>query len=220
MNLRVKRRRLNSYRKNYFYLQNILAMHSKNLLYALLLFCLVFSQQCFAQTLTNSATPPKGSVAGKLVINGSAQELQAKLKNVLVILYQDNDKTGNWVEVERQLSKPDGKFTFQLNLNSKYMIELVKEGYTTKKVEFDTEVYQLTNQPAPFDFIVDMVPDRDGLKYLNPVAKVFYYAKKKEFDYQLDYSKEQMEQDAKAEQEKLKKEAEERAKQEGKEIEK
>ncbi|MGE3825706.1 MAG: hypothetical protein AB7G44_15905, partial [Bacteroidia bacterium] len=89
-----------------------------------------------------------------------------------------------------------------------------------KKVEFDTEVYKLTNQPAPFDFIVDMLPDRDGLKYLNPVAKVFYYVKKQEFDYQLDYSKEQIEQDAKAEQERLQKQAEERAKQEGIEIEK
>ncbi|MGE3822654.1 MAG: hypothetical protein AB7G44_00385 [Bacteroidia bacterium] len=164
-------------------------MHSKNLLSALLLFCLVFSQQCFAQTLTNSTKPSVGSVPGKLVIKGSAQELQDKLKSVLVILYQDNDKTGNWVEVERQLSRPDGKFTFQLNLYSKYMIEIARGGYVTKKVEFDTEVYKLTNQPAPFDFIVDMLPDRDGLKYLNPVAKVYYYVKKQEFDYQLDYSK-------------------------------
>ncbi|MGE3825824.1 MAG: hypothetical protein AB7G44_16495, partial [Bacteroidia bacterium] len=159
----------------------------------------------FAQVLLEEDRPPAGSIPGKLVINGSAQELQDKLKNVVVILYQDIDKTGNWVEVEKQLTKGDGKFSFKLDLEGKYLIEVARGGYTTKKVSFDTEVYQLTNQPAPFDFIVDLVPDRDGLGYLNPVANVFYYAKKKEFDYQLDYSKEELEEEAKLERERLEK---------------
>lgn len=159
----------------------------------------------FAQVLLEQEKPPTGSVPGKLVINGSAQELQDKLKNVIVILYQDIDKTGNWVEVEKQLTKGDGKFTFKLDLEGKYLIEVARGGYTTKKVSFDTEVYGLTTQPAPFDFIVDLVPDRDGLGYLNPVANVFYYAKKKEFDYQLDYSKEELEEEAKLERERLEK---------------
>jgi len=159
----------------------------------------------FTQVLLEQEKPPAGSVPGKLVINGSAQELQDKLKNVIVILYQDIDKTGNWVEVEKQLTKGDGKFSFKLDLEGKYLIEVARGGYTTKKVSFDTEVYQLTTQPAPFDFIVDLVPDRDGLGYLNPVANVFYYAKKKEFDYQLDYSKEELEEEAKLERERLEK---------------
>ncbi|MCG3166906.1 MAG: hypothetical protein POELPBGB_02689 [Bacteroidia bacterium] len=159
----------------------------------------------FGQVLLEQEAPPRGSIPGKLVINGSAQELQDKLKNVIVILYQDIDKTGNWVELEKQLTKADGKFSFKLDLESKYMIEVARGGYTTKKVTFDTEVYGLTNQPAPFDFIVDLVPDRDGLGYINPVANVFYYAKKQEFDYQLDYSKEELEEEAKLERERLEK---------------
>jgi hypothetical protein len=173
-----------------------------------LLFLLLLTQFTFfsaAQVLLEQDAPPKGSVPGKLVINGSAQELQDKLKNVIIILYQDIDKTGNWVEIEKQLTKSDGKFSFKLDLESKYMIEVARGGYTTKKVTFDTEVYQLTNQPAPFDFIVDLVPDRDGLGYINPVANVFYYAKKQEFDYQLDYSKEELEEEAKLERERIEK---------------
>jgi hypothetical protein len=159
----------------------------------------------FAQVLLEQERPPVGSIPGKLVINGNAQELQDKLRNVIVILYQDIDKTGKWVELEKQLTKSDGKFSFKLDLEGKYLIEVARGGYTTKKVSFDTEVYSLTNQPAPFDFIVDMIPDRDGLGYINPVANVFYYAKKKEFDYQLDYSKEELEEEAKLERERLEK---------------
>lgn len=158
-----------------------------------------------AQVLLEQEKPPAGSIPGKLVINGSAQELQDKLKNVIVILYQDIDKTGKWVEIEKQLTKGDGKFSFKLDLEGKYMIEVAGGGYTTKKVTFDTEVYALTNQPEPFGFIVDLVPDRDGLGYINPVANVFYYAKKKAFDYQLDYSKEELEEEAKLERERLEK---------------
>ena len=158
-----------------------------------------------AQVLLEQEKPAAGSVPGKLVINGSAQELQDKLKNVIIILYQDIDKTGKWVEVEKQLTKGDGKFSFKLDLEGKYMIEVARGGYTTKKVTFDTEVYALTTQPEPFDFIVDLVPDRDGLGYINPVANVFYYARKKQFDYQLDYSKEELEEEAKLERERLEK---------------
>ena len=176
----------------------------KKILLSLLLFAHL-SLFVSAQVLLEQEKPPAGSIPGKLVINGSAQELQDKLKNVIIILYQDIDKTGKWVEVEKQLTKGDGKFSFKLDLEGKYMIEVARGGYTTKKVTFDTEVYALTNQPEPFDFIVDLVPDRDGLGYINPVANVFYYARKKQFDYQLDYSKEELEEEAKLERERLEK---------------
>lgn len=159
----------------------------------------------FGQVLLEQEKPPAGSIPGKLVINGTAKELQTRLRNVVVILYQDIEKTGNWVEIEKQLTRSNGEFSFKLDLEGKYMIEVARGGYTTKKVTFDTEVYELTNQPAPFDFEVDMVPDRDGLGYLKPVAEVFYYAKRKEFDYRLDYSKEEMEEEARLERERLEK---------------
>lgn len=176
----------------------------KKILLSIFLLCQL-SFTGYAQVLLEQERPPAGSIPGKLVINGSAQELQDKLKNVIIILYQDIDKTGKWVEIEKQLTKGDGKFSFKLDLEGKYMIEVVRGGYTTKKVTFDTEVYALTNQPEPFDFIVDLVPDRDGLGYINPVANVFYYARKKQFDYQLDYSKEELEEEAKLERERLEK---------------
>jgi len=165
---------------------------------------LIISFPVFAQVLLEQDIP-KGAVAGKLVINGNARELQQRLKNVIVILYQDIDKTGKWVEIEKQLTKANGEFGFKLDLNSKYLIEVARGGYTTKKVSFDTDVYQLTNTPEPFDFIVDLVPDRDGLGYLKPVANVFYQVRKKAFDYELDYTKEEQEEEAKLERERIEK---------------
>ena len=163
-----------------------------------------FTISVFAQVLLTQDIP-KGAVPGKLVINGSARELEQRLKNVVVILYQDIDKTGNWVEVEKQLTTNNGAFKFTLDLYGSYLIEVARGGYTTKKVTFDTDVMQLTTVPEPFDFIVDLVPDRDGLGYLKPVANVFFQRKKEAFDYMLDYSKEEQEEEAKLEQERIEK---------------
>jgi len=186
------------------------------ILTSLILLYLSFSQLIIAQVVAES---PKGSIPGKLSIHGWVKEMSVSLKDTDVILYQYSAKTGNYIEVKRVKTPIKGEYNFQLDLYSKYMIELSKEDYTTKKIVFDTDVMQLTNTPAPFEFIVDMVRDREGLGYLKPMATVLYQRKSMSFDYQLDYSKEEQEKDAKSKQERIeklelqRKAAEEKAKQ-------
>ncbi len=165
-------------------------MKPRKVLPAILLLCLVCLQQGFAQG--GFATPVK-DIEGKLNVRVRVQEGNERMKSVEVILYHDSEKLGRYEEVQRITSKKNGEFSFHLDLNSKYLIEINKGGYTTKKLAFNTDVFNSTTTTVPhFDLIVDMLPNRDGLGYLKPVASVFYNVAKKKFDFTTDLTKEEI----------------------------
>ncbi|MBI1286960.1 MAG: hypothetical protein GC178_05215 [Flavobacteriales bacterium] len=136
----------------------------------------------------------RSNIKGPLDFKGHVIELSKKLKGAIVVLYQSEDGThDNLTEVLRTVTPGSGEFTFKAEVNKFYVLSVEKSGYTTKMVDIDTDVRsareQYTTVPT-FEFQVDMVPDLDGLPFSGSVASVFYYPKQNKFDYQLDYSKE------------------------------
>lgn len=139
----------------------------------------------------------QSNIKGPLEFEGTVKELSKKLKGSIVTLYESPDGSHeSLTEVFKTSTPGDGKFSFKLEINKFYVLSVEKSGYTTKKVDFDTDVTmareQYTKVPK-FEFEVDMVKDLDGLDFVGSVASVFYQIKTNEFDYQLDYSKEEME---------------------------
>lgn len=155
----------------------------------------------FAQPPSDEDGKPKTS-EHKLELKGHSKEQAKDLREVLVVLYQDPMHNNSWVEVGKTVSDRKGEFKFELDLYSRYMVEVAKGGFSSKKVTFDTDVYEEGNKKHEFEFIIDMVPD-DGFAFLGPVANVFFHTKKHEFDYELDYSKEEQDEWERQERERL-----------------
>lgn len=142
----------------------------------------------------------------KLTLKGETQDDRSReVREVLVLLYQDPTLTGRWVEVQKTVSSRKGEFKFDIDLYSRYMVQVDKGGYSTKQVTFDTDVYDEGDKKHEFAFQIIMVPD-DGVQYTGPVANVFYHTKKGEFDYELDYSKEEQDEWERLEKERLERE--------------
>lgn len=139
----------------------------------------------------------KSNIKGPLEFKGFVKELSKKLKGATVTLYESPDGShDNLTEIFKTITPGNGMFEFKVEINKFYVLSVEKEGYTTKKVDFDTDVTlareQYTSVPK-FEFEVDMVKDLDGLAFSGSVAHVFYQIKQNKFDYELDYSKEEME---------------------------
>ncbi|MCF8461821.1 MAG: hypothetical protein K9G46_13940 [Flavobacteriales bacterium] len=162
---------------------------------------LIYSgQEIYAQkSVPSDSLMERSNIKGPLEFKGFVKELSKQLKGAVVTLYESpNGSKDNLTEILKTVTGGNGQFEFKLEVNKFYMLSVEKSGYTTKKIDFDTDVTkareEFTNVPI-FSFEVDMVQDLDGLAYARSVASVFYQIKRNEFDYQLDYSKEEMEEE-------------------------
>lgn len=120
----------------------------------------------------------KSNIKGPLEFKGFVKELSKKLKGATVTLYESPDGShDNLTEIFKTITPGNGMFEFKVEINKFYVLSVEKEGYTTKKVDFDTDVTlareQYTSVPK-FEFEVDMVKDLDGLAFSGSVAHVFY----------------------------------------------
>jgi len=160
------------------------------------------SQEVYAQRAVAAGSDSlmqKSNIKGPLEFKGFVKELSKQLKGAIVTLYESPDGSKeNLTEILKTVTSGNGQFDFKLEVNKLYMLSVEKGGYTTKKIDFDTDVAmareEFSNVPT-FSFEVVMVQDLDGLAYARSVASVFYQIKRNEFDYQLDYSKEEMEEE-------------------------
>jgi len=151
----------------------------------------------------------KSNIVGPLDFKGTVEELGKSIKGAIVTVYEDADGTREQMkEIKKIVTPGNGEFAVRFEINKFYLITVEKAGYTTKGIDVDTDVRlarpQYTKVPN-FEFKVDMVKDIDGLSFKKSVASVFYQIKRNAFDYELDYSKEEME-----EEERLQREQEER----------
>lgn len=137
----------------------------------------------------------QSNVKPPVQIEGNAKELSKTLKEAVVTLYEDPDGSkAGIVEIKKLVTKGNGKFAFDLDINKMYVVKIEKDGYTSKMVDFDTDVTMAasTETKVPkFMFDVDLVKDLDGLDYVGAVARVFYDIRKKSMAYELDYTKEE-----------------------------
>lgn len=139
------------------------------------------------------------NIKGPLEFKGRVEELNKRLKGAIVTLYETPDGShDNLTEIFRTVTPGNGRFDFKLEVNKMFVLSMEKGGYTTKRIDFDTDVTlsrsNYTTVPK-FEFRVDMVKDLDGLAFIGSVASVFYQIKQNKFDYELDYSKEEMEEE-------------------------
>ncbi len=153
-------------------------------------------QVASAQPVVGEERQSVSNIQGPIEIKCFVKELMNTMKGVIVTIYEDADGSRTKLnELQKIVTPGNGQFTFKLNINRLYMIEYSKPGYTSKKVDFDTDVKMArpehTKVPT-FEFEVQMVKDLDGLAFKSSVAKVFYHIKRNELDYELDYSKEEM----------------------------
>lgn len=166
------------------------------------------AQTVLAGTDTSDFTT-QSKIKGPLEFKGYVKELSKKLKGAIVTLSESPDGSHeNLTEIFKTATPGSGEFEFKLEINKHYVLSVEKGGYTTKKVDFDTDVTlarsQYTSVPK-FEFEVDMVQDLDGLAFTKAVASVFYQIKQNKFDYQLDYSKEEMQDEERELRERLEK---------------
>ncbi|MCF8258334.1 MAG: hypothetical protein K9J06_12335 [Flavobacteriales bacterium] len=166
---------------------------------------------CAQGNATTGRDTVKSNIVGPLDFKGIVEELGKTIKGAIVTVYEDADGTRDQLkEIKKLVTSGNGEFAVKFEINKFYLITVEKGGYTTKGIDVDTDVRlarpQYTKVPA-FEFKVDMVKDTDGLAFKKSVASVFYQIKRNSFDYELDYSKEEME-----EEERLIREQEERQK--------
>ncbi|MCF8257256.1 MAG: hypothetical protein K9J06_06865, partial [Flavobacteriales bacterium] len=122
-----------------------------------------------------------------VAISGGVKEARKNLEGVKITLSKDG-------RTDKSFSTPSsGKFSIPIDVNAQYIIEFYKTGYVTKRISFNTTVPENEQLVWTFDFLVDLFPDVEGLDkaiFVNPVAKIEYSERMREFDYDLDYSME------------------------------
>ena len=164
------------------------------------LFNVCISFASFGQSKTPSLKDTlKSNIVGPLDFKGTVEELEKSIKGAIVTVYEDADGSGtSLTEIKKIVTPGNGEFTIKLEINKLYVIRVEKAGYTMKGIDIDTDVRMARpdNTKVPlFEFKVDMVKDLDGLAFRKSVAKVFYQIKRNIFEYELDYTKEEMEEE-------------------------
>lgn len=149
---------------------------TKNILTALIALCLLSTQQANAQFNAFNLS--------KLEVYAFVRQGEESVKKATATLYEDVENAGNWVQVQQVKTTIYGEFGFKLDYNSRYMVEVAKANYITKKITFDTNVYDKTITSQDFYFAVDFVPGTSATESL-PVGNVFYQVEKNKFSYEL-----------------------------------
>ena len=89
-------------------------------------------------------------------------------------------------------TKKNGKFKFMLMSNEIYTIQLVKDGYYTKRISVNTYVPEDVTGDFDFDFDINVdskkTHDYDPYLVEYPSAIISYSKKKKEFIFDKDYT--------------------------------
>jgi hypothetical protein len=107
---------------------------------------------------------------------------EQKLKNVEVILYKGNEKLSS-----KKWSK---KFDYDLDLETYYTLELVKEGFIAKRIAIST--FQGDKGAEPFLFVMELVANKDRVEGLDedyPSALIKYKKDEGSFNFDVKYAK-------------------------------
>jgi len=106
----------------------------------------------------------------------------SKLKNVEVNLYQDNEKISS--------NKWSKKFEYNLELETYYTLELVKEGFIPKLIAIST--FEGNKGAEPFMFVMELIKEEDAIKGADtdyPTALIKYKKNEGSFNFDVKYDK-------------------------------
>ncbi len=112
-------------------------------------------------------------------IRGRAELDMQPLNGATATLYEGNKK------VNTARTGADGMFSFKLEPNKYYVVEVGKEKYIAKRLAFDTSLPDEEKGVWVREFAISVVRSCDGVDYAplsNPVDIVKYNAKRKDFE--------------------------------------
>jgi hypothetical protein len=123
-----------------------------------------------------------------LLIRGFVSYGNQDIDSSLVLLYQ-NDKIVKKVQTERY-----SEFQFLLFRDSKYMIEIHKEGFIVERILISKESTDFSDRKYTFDFCVDLMNVNDfaglGITAFDfPTAKINFCCDDNDYIYDVAYDK-------------------------------
>jgi hypothetical protein len=105
-----------------------------------------------------------------------------RMRDVTINLYEDNNlvSSDKWAK----------KFSYDLDLERYYTLELVKEGFIAKRVAIST--FEGDKGAEPFMFVMELLKKREGVDESDldfPSALIEYKKNKGSFNFNVPYSK-------------------------------
>lgn len=124
---------------------------------------------------------------GRFKVNGRLKIDGGDLSGARVVVYRNGAK-------ERTITVDLNRFSMELALNSNYVLSFEKEGFVSKKLQFDTKLpaSATAREYAPFEFAVSLFKQYDDMNIVvfnQPVGKIRYEPSLEDFDYDTDYTK-------------------------------
>jgi tetratricopeptide (TPR) repeat protein len=114
-----------------------------------------------------------------LQINGTAELDMKPASNAIVTLYEGNK------EINSVKTGSSGKFSFKLEMNKDYIVEVSKKGYISKRIRFLTKIPDEETGIWVREFAVGLVKYCEGINYSvldEPVDVIKYSIRRKDFD--------------------------------------
>jgi tetratricopeptide (TPR) repeat protein len=114
-----------------------------------------------------------------LQINGTAELDMKPVSNAIITLYEDNK------EINSVKTGSGGKFSFKLEMNKDYIVEVSKKGYISKRIRFITKIPDEETGVWVREFAVGLVKYCEGINYSvldEPVDVIKYSVRRKDFD--------------------------------------
>ena len=129
--------------------------------------------------ISNSICQENKQPIQKIIIRGVAELDLQPLKGATVVLYENNK------EINLVKTGSDGLFSFELEPNKFYIVEVSKENYVSKRIAFDTKMPSDVEGTWINEFSISVVKKCDKVDYSalkDPVDIVKFNEKKKDFD--------------------------------------
>lgn len=125
--------------------------------------------------------------SGKFTVNGRVKIEGGDIAGTRMVVYRDGVK-------EKTVSSNLSKFGLDLALNANYILSFEKDGFVTKKLQFDTRLPEgtATKDFAAFEFSVSLFKQYDDVNIVvfnQPVGIIRYEPDQEDFDYDTDYTK-------------------------------
>ena len=121
-------------------------------------------------------------ISGKVIDKKSRD----KIEGVRLTLYIDN------ALVDEKITTKNGKFNFDLKLNTLYVLQATKQSYINSKYEFNTNVPQDVGPESGifwrFPCDIALLPSFGDMKSKKLLSKVGYEIKNNRFDYDAEYT--------------------------------
>ena len=124
---------------------------------------------------------------GGFTINGRVKVDGGGMEGTRVVVYKEGVK-------QRVVTNNLSKFSLDLDINTSYVLSFEKDGFVTKKLNFDTHApgEAIANGFTPFEFAVSLFKQYEGVNtvvFNQPVGMIRFDKNADDFDYDTDYTK-------------------------------